>query len=78
MNLIKLVKNCTIENKQTNSVSSVRERTIPTERTPLVGQLLQIECRVDSATDHHGRNLNFLDRSRYFSFQAAPQLYSRG
>jgi hypothetical protein len=26
----------------------------------------------------YGRILGFLDRSRYFSFQAAPQLYSRG
>jgi hypothetical protein len=26
----------------------------------------------------YGRNLGFLDRSRYFFFQVAPQLYSRG
>jgi hypothetical protein len=26
----------------------------------------------------YGRNLGFLDRSRYFYFQVAPQLYSRG
>jgi hypothetical protein len=25
-----------------------------------------------------GRNLGFLDRSRYFFFQVTPQLYSRG
>jgi hypothetical protein len=30
-----------------------------------------------SVTDPHGRNLDFLDRSRYFFFQVAPQLYSR-
>jgi hypothetical protein len=35
-------------------------------------------CRVVSATDLHGRILDFLDRSRYFFFQVAPQLYSRG
>jgi hypothetical protein len=29
-------------------------------------------------TDPYGRILDFLDRSRYFSFQMAPQLYSRG
>jgi hypothetical protein len=36
------------------------------------------ECRVVSATDPHGRILDFLDRSRYFFLQVAPQLYSRG
>jgi hypothetical protein len=35
-------------------------------------------CRVVSATYPHGRILGFLDRSRYFFFQVAPQLYSRG
>jgi hypothetical protein len=28
--------------------------------------------------DFYGRILGFLDRSRYYSFQVAPQLYSRG
>jgi hypothetical protein len=42
-------------------------------------QLLRIDgCRVVSTTDPYGRILSFLDRSRYFSFQVAPQLYSRG
>jgi hypothetical protein len=31
-----------------------------------------------SMTDPYGRNLGFLDRSCYFFFQVAPQLYSRG
>jgi hypothetical protein len=35
-------------------------------------------CHVVSVTDPYGRNLGFLDRSRYFFFQVAPQLYSRG
>jgi hypothetical protein len=35
-------------------------------------------CRVISVTEPYGRILGFLDRSRYFFFQAAPQLYSRG
>jgi hypothetical protein len=35
-------------------------------------------CHVVSVTDPYGRILNFLDRSRYFLFQVAPQLYSRG
>jgi hypothetical protein len=35
-------------------------------------------CHLVSVTDLYGRNLDFLDRSRYFFFQVAPQLYSRG
>jgi hypothetical protein len=35
-------------------------------------------CYAVSVTDPYGRNHVFLDRSRYFFFQAAPQLYSRG
>jgi hypothetical protein len=34
--------------------------------------------RVVSSTDPYGRNLGFLDQSRYLFFQVAPQLYSRG
>jgi hypothetical protein len=33
---------------------------------------------VVSVTDPYGRILGFLDRSRYFFFLVAPQLYSRG
>jgi hypothetical protein len=33
---------------------------------------------VVSVADPYGRILDFLDRSRYFFFQVAPQLYSRG
>jgi hypothetical protein len=36
-----------------------------------------VGCRVVSVTDPYGRILGFLDRSRYFFFQVAPQLYSR-
>jgi hypothetical protein len=35
-------------------------------------------CRVVSAADPYGRILGCLDRSRYFFFLVAPQLYSRG
>jgi hypothetical protein len=35
-------------------------------------------CSVVSVTDPYGLNLGFLDRSSYFFFQVAPQLYSRG
>jgi hypothetical protein len=66
-----------------NSVALVRKRTIPTERPPLVGEdsakfFADRGCRVVSAKDPHGRNLGFLDRIRYYFFQVAPQLYSRG
>jgi hypothetical protein len=36
------------------------------------------ECHVLSVTDPHGRILGFLDWSRYFLFQVAPQLYLGG
>jgi hypothetical protein len=35
-------------------------------------------CHVVSVMDPFGRILGFLDRSRYFFYQVAPQLYSRG
>jgi hypothetical protein len=42
-----------------NSVALVRERTMPTERPPLVGEVVptfaDIGCHVVSATDSHGR-----------------------
>jgi hypothetical protein len=49
----------------------VRERTIPTSRPPLVGEVianfLRIEgCHVVSVTDPYGSILGFLGRSRYF------------
>jgi hypothetical protein len=41
-------------------------------------QLSWIEgCRVVSVADPYGRNLGFIDQSRYYFFQVAPQLYSR-
>jgi hypothetical protein len=35
-------------------------------------------CHVVSETDLYVRIIGFLDRNRYFFFQVAPQLYSRG
>jgi hypothetical protein len=53
-----------------NSMVSVRERTIPTERPPLVGEVLPTwadrRCHVVSVTAVF---LGFLDRSRYFSIK---------
>jgi hypothetical protein len=56
---------------------------MPTERPPLLGEVVPTfladrGCCVVSATDPPGRILGFLDRSRYYFFQVAPQLYSRG
>jgi hypothetical protein len=58
-----------------NSVTGVRERTIPTERPPLVSE---VSANFWGVTDPYGRILGFLDRSHYFFFQVAPQLYLRG
>jgi hypothetical protein len=44
----------------------------------LVSTFADRGCRVVSPTDPHGRNLGFIDRSRYYFFQVAPQLYLRG
>jgi hypothetical protein len=68
------------QNIKTNSVALVREQTTSTERPPLVSEVIFVDrgCRVVSATNPHGGILGFLDRSRYFFFQAARQLYSRG
>jgi hypothetical protein len=61
-----------------NSVALVRERTIPTERPPLVGEVVPTfadrGCHVVGATDPYSRILGFLDRTCFF-FKAAPQLY---
>jgi hypothetical protein len=60
-----------------NSVASVRKRTIPTERTQLVGEVsgnfADRGCCVVSTTDPYGRILGFLDRSGYFSSPVAPR-----
>jgi hypothetical protein len=66
-----------------NSVSSVSKRTIPTERPPLVSEVstnffADRGCHVVSLTYPYSRILGFLDRSHYYFFQVAPQLYSRG
>jgi hypothetical protein len=64
-----------------DSVAWVRERTIPTSDCSLSATLVPTfavrGCHVVSVTDPYSRILGFLDWSRYFFFQAAPQLYSR-
>jgi hypothetical protein len=66
---------------KTSSVALVRERTILSDcRLPakLAPTFADKGCHVVSVTDSYGRNLGFLDRSPYFFFHVAPQLYSRG
>jgi hypothetical protein len=65
--------------KKPNDLPGVRKRTIPTGTPPLdfCYQLSRIGVfRVACATVPHGHYLHFLDRSRYFSFQAAVLLSS--
>jgi hypothetical protein len=73
---------CTHDNKQTpwlspqaNCTDRQSDRRMSAK---LVPTLADRGCRVVSATNPHGRILGFLDRSRYYFFQVAPQLYSRG
>jgi hypothetical protein len=52
----------------------VRERTIPTDRPPFVGEVIanffaDKECHVVSVTDPYGCILDFLESSRYFSIK---------
>jgi hypothetical protein len=65
-----------------NAVARVRELTMLNERSLLVGEVSANVCRwrchVVSVTELYDRNLCFLDRSRYYFFLVAPQLYSRG
>jgi hypothetical protein len=72
-----------VTTKKKNSVASVGERTIyrPSDRrlsAQLVPTFEDRECHVVSVTNPYGTILGFLDRSSYFFFQVAPQLYSRG
>jgi hypothetical protein len=46
--------------------------------TKLVPTFAHREFSRSRVTDPYGRNLDFLDLSRYYFFQAPPQLYSRG
>jgi hypothetical protein len=72
----------TTKQTTTNSVVLVRERTIPTERSPLFGEVSSnfwgTGCLVVSATYPQGHIIGFLDRSLYPFFQVAPHLYSQG
>jgi hypothetical protein len=61
-----------------DSVALVRDWTIPSDShlsAKLVPTFSDRGCHVVSVTDPHGNIHGFLDRSHYFFFQVAPQLY---
>jgi hypothetical protein len=63
------------------SVASESELHRPSDRpfsAKLMPTLADGWCHVVSVTNPYGRNLEFLDRSRYCFFEVAPQLYSGG
>jgi hypothetical protein len=71
---------CVTSQKKLNSVVLVCKRSIPSStcRRRYCQHFADRECRVFSTADPHCSILAFLDWSRYFFFQVAPQLYSRG
>jgi hypothetical protein len=69
------------QTKQTPWSESASELYRPSGRrflTKLVPTFADRGYQLVSVTESYGRILDFLDRSRYFFFQVAPQLYSRG
>jgi hypothetical protein len=66
---------CKLKTKQ-NSVVLVRERTVLANVSVLMPTFANRECRMISAIDPNSHILDFLDQSRYYFFQIAPQLYS--
>jgi CBS-domain-containing membrane protein len=65
---------------KTSWLESASELYRPSDRSlseKLVPTFADRGCHVVRVTDPHGRILGSLDRSRYCSFQVAPQLYSR-
>jgi CBS-domain-containing membrane protein len=70
-----------VNTKTKTKLRVLSPRTDYTDRrlsTKLVPTFAERGCHVVSVTDPYGRILGFLDRNRYFFFQVAPQLYSRG
>jgi hypothetical protein len=70
-----------MDNTTTPGPESASELYRPSDRhlsAKLVQMFADRVCHVVSVTDPYDRILGFLDRIRYFFFQVAPQLYSRG
>jgi hypothetical protein len=69
------------QNKQTLWPESASELYWPSDRrlsAKLAPTFAAGGCCMVSAMDSYSRILDFLDQGRYFFFQVAPQLYSRG
>jgi CBS-domain-containing membrane protein len=69
------------DNNKTPLPESASELYTMSERSlsaKLVPTFADIGCRVVSVTDPYGHILGFIGQNRYFFFQVAPQLYSRG
>jgi hypothetical protein len=67
--------------KKAQWTESTSELYRPSDRrlsAKLVPTFVDRGCQVVRFTNPYGRILGFLDRSRYFFFQVAPQLYLRG
>jgi hypothetical protein len=67
-------KNETLWPKSASELYRQSDRHLPAKIVPTFADR---EWHGVSVTAHYGRILGFLDRSRYFFFQVAPQLYSR-
>jgi hypothetical protein len=77
----KLPQVSNIHKNETPWPESVSELYRPIDRrlsATLVPTFVDRGCRLVRVTDPYGSNLDFLDRSRYFFSQVAPQLHSRG
>jgi hypothetical protein len=90
LNMIRNAIHYRIQNKsplnhahnQYNPVNTLIKNSVSWVRTLLSAKLVQTfadrGCHVVSETDLYRLILGFLDQIRYFFFQVAPQLYSRG
>jgi hypothetical protein len=69
---------CIVLTPWPESASELYRPSYPRLSAKLVTTFVDRGCHVISVTDPYGRILGILDRSHYFFFQVAPQLYSRG
>jgi hypothetical protein len=75
------IKKCCPSIKELHGLSpraNYTHRARPPLSAKLVATSTDSVCQVVSVTDPYDRILGFVDRSRYFLFQVASQLYSRG
>jgi hypothetical protein len=75
-NCVTNLKNLMRGSKTKNPMVWVRERTIPTERPPLVGEVIASFC--GKRVPRGQRDGRFSRQEPLLFYQVAPQLYSRG